>query len=495
MLRNSYLDHYQKLLNKKKSKIDSDITICQNDFNNMIYSQRPLSTTRIKKLPKNILPIFIDDIMCDNGINNLLYSSNANKEIYFYLKQKKSLLHANISPINNPKKKKVLSPLGAIMANRSNLQVIQSLKNRINNFFNKRNEIFEQLRNKQEIFLKSQPLIDNKLKKLYYKPVNEIRLEGYQRAFKKCLYRSLSDGNFDLPDIKFDMNDVFSRLFNNVILNQNLLRNKNNKKNKCNEGYEINNKMESSKNNIYTYINNTPKTPNAQKSPKKRKSVIYFNSETKNKNNNFYYRRLQNFNVSNIIKSAKGKEFSIKITPSIRQKCWSTLSGGPRSKSPSPDTAKIMFDKIDENNKTEEIDYKEIRNKNIFDINNSKNKFNLRNIILYNTLILDKNGRGSEFVKVKNYRDAYFNSNLHIAVKNNSIKLVKYFLDKKISPNEVNGAGQTPLHFALKKGNKKIIDLLLKYGGDLNIKDNKGKTPFDYGTKEVIKFFQHENQK
>ena len=136
-----------------------------------------------------------------------------------------------------------------------------------------------------------------------------------------------------------------------------------------------------------------------------------------------------------------------------------------------------------------------MRNKNIFDINKSKSKKNINNIILYNTLLLDKNGRSSEFVNVKNYRDANFNSNLHIAVKNNSIKLVKYFLNKKLNPNDLNNDGQTPLHFALKEGNKEIIELLIKNGADINIKDNEGKKPFDYGSKEIIKYFQLDNQK
>jgi ankyrin repeat protein len=209
----------------------------------------------------------------------------------------------------------------------------------------------------------------------------------------------------------------------------------------------------------------------------------------------FFYRRLPNFNVVNIIKSSKGKEFSIKITPKIRKRCLSTLSGGPRTKSNFNHPVKIVFDKSDENINSQEIDFRAIRDKNIFNINRSKSKININNIILYNTLLLDKNNRGCEFVKVNNYRDANFNSNLHIAVKNNSIKMVKYFLDKKISPNEVNQDGQTPLHFALKKGNKEIIDLLIKNGGDLNIKDNKEKKPFDYGSKEIIKFFQLENLK
>ena len=223
MLRNKYFEQYKDLINKK-SQIENEMEFYNTDLNRIINSQRPMSSIRIKNLPSKVLPIFIDDVMCDNNVNTLLYSSNAHKEIYFYLKQKKSLLNSNINPLNSPKKKKELSALGTIMANRNNLQVIKSLKDKIDNYFNERNDIIEKLRNKQELFLKSQPMINNKLKKLYYKPINEIKLKGYQRAFNECLNRSLSDQNFDLPNIKFNMNDVYSRLFNNAILNPNLLR-------------------------------------------------------------------------------------------------------------------------------------------------------------------------------------------------------------------------------------------------------------------------------
>ena len=482
MLRNSYFDQYQNLINKN-SQIENEIAFYHTDLNRLIYSQRPMSSMRIKNLPTKVLPIFIDDVMCDNNVNNLLYSSNAHKEIYFFIKQKKSLLNSNINPLNIPKKKKELSALGAIMANRNNLQVIKSLKNKISNYFNGRNEIMEKLRNKQELFLKSQPMIDNKLKKLYFKPINEIRLQGYQRAFNRCLNRSLSDKKFDLPNIKFNMNDVYSRLFNYFILNQNILRNKLSKE-----------KADKTNNRYTTNFQNYKKrnANNPTQNIRHKKVTIKTNNSYEAKNRNyFYYNKLPNFNVANIIKSSKGKEFNIKITPRIRQRCWSTLSGGPKSKS----NLEINMSDKNEENKNEEIDYKEIRNKNIFNINKSKTKNNINNIILYNTLILDKNSLGNNFIKVRKYRDENFNSNLNIAVKNNSIKLVKYFLNKKINPNIVNNDGQTPLHIALKEGNKEIIDLLLKNGADISLKDKEGKKPFDYGSKEVIQFFQIENQK
>ena len=77
--------------------------------------------------------------------------------------------------------------------------------------------------------------------------------------------KSLSDSEFDLPNIQFNMNDVYSRLFNNVILSQNILKNKIKKQKKENELYGTSNKLEISKNNINTYTNKTPKTKFSKK--------------------------------------------------------------------------------------------------------------------------------------------------------------------------------------------------------------------------------------
>ena len=135
MLRNSYIENY-KPKSYKTRFFEREIALFHTDLNRVIYSQRPMSTRSIKKLPKKIFPLFIDDIMCNHKINSLLYSSNAFKESNFYLKQKNSLLNSN--QINTPSKKKTkLSPLGQIMLNRSNIQKIKALKEKINAFLEK----------------------------------------------------------------------------------------------------------------------------------------------------------------------------------------------------------------------------------------------------------------------------------------------------------------------------------------------------------------------
>ena len=195
-------------------------------------------------------------------------------------------------------------------------------------------------------------------------------------------------------------------------------------------------------------------------------------------------------NISKILKCSTGKEFKIKITPRIKKRCLSVLSCGPK---PKIEKINKTSEKKDEEKK-DEIDYKEIRNKSIFNLSAMETKKNNSNdLILYNILFLDKNNKGSELIKVRNYRDENLNSNLHISVLNNSIKLVKYFLDKKLDPNSVNDEGKTPLHLAMKKGNKDIIELLIKNGADTQFKDKKGKIPIDYASKEIKHYYIFEN--
>ena len=47
---------------------------------------------------------------------------------------------------------------------------------------------------------------------------NEIKIQGFKRAVETCLDKSCLDNNFKIPDIYFNINNVFSRLYKNEIL-------------------------------------------------------------------------------------------------------------------------------------------------------------------------------------------------------------------------------------------------------------------------------------
>ena len=104
-------------------------------------------------------------------------------------------------------------------------------------------------------------------------------------------------------------------------------------------------------------------------------------------------------------------------------------------------------------------------------------------------MIINEPNLDNKLIKNKNYRDAGNNSNLLIAIKNNSIELVNYFLNKRYNLNDVNKKGQTSLHLACELGNEDIINLLVENGPNTEIRDNKERKPFDYLLINIFIFF------
>ena len=156
------------------------------------------------------------------------------------------------------------------------------------------------------------------------------------------------------------------------------------------------------------------------------------------------------------------------------KRCWSTISGGPKKKN----EEKIIKEKIQEKFK-EKFSYKILSNKRNGDI---------KDLSLYNTMVADDPFLKNYMIKNKNYRDDKNNSSLHIAVKNNSIKMVKYLLSKKEKNiNAKNGKGQTALQIACSNENDEIINLLVLNGANINILDFQGKKPFDFLSSERTK--------
>jgi ankyrin repeat protein len=64
---------------------------------------------------------------------------------------------------------------------------------------------------------------------------------------------------------------------------------------------------------------------------------------------------------------------------------------------------------------------------------------------------------------------------LSVACVYNNIDTVKLLLDNKADIEARDDDGATPLFNAVLNGNTEIVRLLLEYGANKNIKDNKGK--------------------
>ena len=74
------------------------------------------------------------------------------------------------------------------------------------------------------------------------------------------------------------------------------------------------------------------------------------------------------------------------------------------------------------------------------------------------------------------------------AVKNSNEELVKIFLEGGGDPNSANQEGSTCLHESIQNGALEIVFLLLDFGADLNIKNNKKVTALYYATPKMLKW-------
>ena len=505
MLRNAYLDSYKK---KQKNKSEYEKYMLNHDGNHVLQQERPLSNTSIRKLPEEILPSFINDIMCNKQTGRLLYPSTFKKHVALYLKQqnyvykitnldkKKDFYLYNKNNLENCKNNEERNLSEDKIINYQKQEEVDDIKNNIKSFKFNKLSLMKKLKKKNKKFFKKQPLVDKKLTKLSFRPVNDIRIKGYKKAFDHCLNRSFQNKNFNLPNIELKIDNVFSRLYNNVII-RNKKRNKyndksmdeynithhekinsNNDKNTKSPIKELNTLLPSTSNiNTINQATNSPKTPIASN---KRELI---------------------FEVSNINKSLNGKEFTKKITPRMYERCLSLLSGGPKS-SQRRSVSCILNEQLSKKKKKYINYYAKLTSKNCFlkkklkanIIKNNKNK-SVNNIDTesINNLILANSKSGSEIINIKKFRDVNYNTNLHVAVLKNSYKFVDYFIKKKLNINKKNKDGDTPLHLAIGKGDYDIIKLLLDNGASIKIKNKKGKTAFDIADKEMRLVFNLED--
>ena len=404
----------------------------------LINLERPLSLKEIKKLKLGKLQIFIDDIISNKKVNNLLFKTTANQELAFFFRQQNAVLkNMNLlKSYNQNGRNKKLSQIAEIFLKKKNDSMFKTIKKDIED--NKIKKKIEEKKYKIKLFKfnKNRENISDKEIKLFFEPINNIRYSSYKRSLNKCFEKCKSDPNFEMPDISLNLNDVFSRLYHNMIISP--INHKNKK-----EDAKINNNIKPFKMKL-SFLKNVGSINTLKK------SVSIPQEEILTDDYEMIAKTKKKFNLKNYFKEYKGKEFLIAKSFSARNLCWKKGSGGPTIKL--EPQGKINLNKYKKN----------------------------KTIDKENDYIID----------VNDYREENLDSNLHSAVKSNCEKLVKYFLDKNYSPNEQNINGDTPLHEAIKLKNKKIIQLLIDDGGNLKIKNNKGFSPFDLADREMQSTFK-----
>jgi ankyrin repeat protein len=239
-----------------------------------------------------------------------------------------------------------------------------------------------------------------------------------------------------MPEISLKINDPFSRLYNNIILNPINLKPRNTELKKT----------------LTTNINNSGIIKLQKIKIRKKK---YMRTEEKNKYNSYINIepkiKFAHYKVKNVLPGYQGKEFVTEKNFIDVTKCIKKISGGPMIK-------RKLYNKMI---KKVILDKRLNTNDKIFDINS--------------------------------YRDEKNNSFLNIAVKNNNEKFVKYFLNKKYNPNEQNNKGNTALHLSMLTKNRNIIKLLLDKDADITIRNKEGMSSYDLADRDLRKEFKMEN--
>ena len=453
MLRNNYILPYKS--KNISSLYNQENTYTQQDDNYKLFLHRPLMQSQIKKVAQEKLYKFIDNIMCNKKINNLLYSSNAKKIAKYYIKHKK-FLSTQYIPIkideDNFFRKKAIT-LNEVIKRQT---IMDNIKYTLENYRRDKKTYMTQIIEKDDKFLNSQPKIDKKIKILNSKAINYIKLKGYKRAFDKCLNNSLTKKKFKI--INVNSNDVYGRLYNNNSLQISNRINRNNSQNKILIPKNI---LSENKGNAYNIRQIILKNKNL-KSYKIKKNNSELDVFVPNQKKIKIYKLKSNLtrNEHNL------NQFTSAITKQMINNCWKSISGGPKKSNKN----------IQNRNKLKE----ELNSKYNYTILSTQKNGDINDISLYNTIRVDDPFFRKIQVKNKNYRDNQNNSNLHIAVDKNSIKMVRYFLNKRnINLNTRNDQGQTALHLACSMGNEDMINLLLIKGADTEILDEEGKKPFD----------------
>ena len=426
MLRNNYLLKYRSG-NTSSISID-DSSNNEHNENRKLYLERPLEQNQIKNIKKEKIFSFVDGIMCNKKINNLLYSSNAKSMATYYIRQKKFLLKQHAPPqINGDnffRKKKI-----TLNERIKKEAMLEDIKDNIESYRKNRKRFMTQLIEKDDEFIKSQPRVDKKLKKIHSKSVNEIILNGYKRALDKCLKDSLTKKNFEIIDL--NSKDVFGRLYNNY----------------SSSIYSYNNKKDKNSFDFRKLSRNIRK-----------KSISDMDM------NISAPKRTINFKINSNLKNLN--QFNSTISKKQIRRCCSVISGGPKKLKLKREKS-LFREKIKEKYNHKILSYKKNGDK--------------RDLSLFYTMVVEDPFMKKYKILNKNYRDRNNNSSLQIAVRKNSIYLTKFFLNKKNrNINSRNNKGQTALHLACSNRNEDIIKLLIKNGANTSTKDLNGYKPFDY---------------
>jgi hypothetical protein len=402
MLRQKYMNKY-----KDKTLFDEE-RFLKEDEEYLLNESRPVKEASIKNLDPKKMKQFIEDILVDKKLTSLLYSTVAKTEINSYLKSKQYLEKYH-KPKNNKTMRK--SYTNSVLQKRTRSEAYTQIKSEIENFKNNKENYQLMLKNNNlKKYLELKKDLDMEKNQKNREIINH-RILGFKRAYntikekleqKKERESILSDlqNNLDcgalitLPEIKLNMVNVYSRLYNNAVFSTPL-----NLRMSC---LNKNNKKSYSKRSL---------THNKTKIDHKL-----------NKNQKI------NFSIKNAIPTNNGKEFTINITDRSINKCLAKYTGGPQNlqnlKCDSKENDEKDFEKF--------VDFYNLEEKKT-----GNSYLHLATIGNYPEIVQYFLEKGANVNKQNNYGDTA----LHIALKKRNMNIVKIIMNYKPALNIPNKDG------------------------------------------------------
>ena len=411
---------------KEKSKFDDERFIKEDD-EYLLKEMRPVKDTSIKRLPKKKLDKFIDDILTNIKFTKILYASNSQVEIKKFYKTKKSLEK------NEKKKKKIIkekNETSSIVKKRSRREAYIQIRLEVDNYKRNRSDYKNTLEKKNNETYYTLKKEMNNDKNSYFNTIKQNRIKGFRKSFDKLREKLKSlkgnslieentketetlndpfyteDSKIDLPKIKLNINNVFSRLYHNVVLLQN---EKNIIPHKRNNSAQILHKNNTT-NNINVNNNNHHIPPN----PKIK------------------------YKLKNVLKSTNGKEFTIKITDEVIKKCLTKYSGGPSVISYlKSQLKKDQFNEKENELREDQVNFYNLITKEGNSVLHIATMENLPELVKYFT---DKGAN----VNIQNLNG---DTPLHIAARENYKLCIKYLLEGNAKLDIMNNKKEIPFDY------------------------------------------------
>ena len=407
MLRQKYMNKY-----KEKSLFNEE-RFFKEDEEYLLKESRPIEESSIKNLNKKKMNQFIEDVLTDKKMTSILFSTRTKAEIKSYLKTKKN--YDNLKK-NKGQIKQKITGTNSVIKNRTRREAYYQMRTEIDNYkINQENYQTMLKYNNHKKFLEIKKDLDTERNERN-KSVKNLRIYGFQRAFNsikdkleqnkekgiiinktKTNEENLAAPLITLPEIKLNIVNVYSRLYNNKVLStplNNKLQNLNLKNNFCNTGGKLKRPL------THNLLTINPKMAKNQKF---------------------------NFSLKNVLPSNNGKEFTKNVTEQNINECLKKYSGGPQN---------INFlnikceDNINENNKY--VDFYNLEKKNT-----GNSYLHISTIENYPELVQYFLEKGANVDKQNNNGDTA----LHIALRNKNLDIVRIIMNYKPSLDIPNNDG------------------------------------------------------